>query len=579
MVWSLVLALGLIWSLQHAWVSDDIFITFRYCDNVLAGHGPVYNVGERSEGYTHFLWFCLLTLGRAVGVEPGLLGKYLSIPAFVATWILLVSLSARLFPGRGGIWGAPVAALAWAAHEDVRLFASGGLETAAFLFAMLLGFTIVCTSSHPRKSMLAAWAYAIATLLRPEGLLFSGLAGLFLFWRSRWSWRQALQFGLVWLALVAPLFLFRLSYYGYPFPNPYYAKSGSLANWPQGLVYMWTYFGSYFVLLAAVLALFPLLRTALRRGAGGALAAAAPAMGLAFVCASASVFYVTRVGGDFMFARFYLPATPFLLLLCEYLVQHLPRPGWRVGGAVFVVGLVLFGGVRKQWLFSDKRHVRGIVDEPQYYPDRRLDDIRGMADGIDRCLGDTGAVLLVQGGQASLAYYAKFPVAVERYGLTDAHIAHSPAPPIRGRPGHEKLADAQYIYDRRVNLRIHYRPVRSLSQYVQIGLPWKNGIVFGEIIVYDRELMEALKLCPGARFLDFPRWLERDYLPNIDRRLPIQMARDYDDFKRFYFKWNPDPEGLQEKLENELARRGVEPLPEQALRPDYFQDTGRPTGD
>ena len=30
-----------------AWVSDDAFITFRVVDNALAGHGLVWNVGER----------------------------------------------------------------------------------------------------------------------------------------------------------------------------------------------------------------------------------------------------------------------------------------------------------------------------------------------------------------------------------------------------------------------------------------------------------------------------------------------------------------------------------------------------
>src|SRR5262245_21524173 len=43
-----------------AWVSEDAFITFRYVANVLAGHGPVFNVGERVQGYTHPLWFILL---------------------------------------------------------------------------------------------------------------------------------------------------------------------------------------------------------------------------------------------------------------------------------------------------------------------------------------------------------------------------------------------------------------------------------------------------------------------------------------------------------------------------------------
>ena len=35
------------WS--HRWASDDSYIDFRVVHNVLAGHGPVFNVGERVE--------------------------------------------------------------------------------------------------------------------------------------------------------------------------------------------------------------------------------------------------------------------------------------------------------------------------------------------------------------------------------------------------------------------------------------------------------------------------------------------------------------------------------------------------
>ena len=574
-LWLLAGVVAIVWAILHAWIGDDIYITFRYCDNVLAGHGPVYNPGERSEGYTHFLWFVLLTIGRALHVPAHLLGKYLPLPFYAACLVLLVLLSRRLFPRRGGLLGVPVAALAWAAHTDARIYASSGLETAAYIAALLLGFYFLCASTHPRRVLLAAWAYAIATLLRPDGLLYAGCAGLFLLLRDGVRARSWRDFGLVWVALVLPLFAFRMLYYGYPLPNPYYAKSGNLANWPQGWAYLWTYFGAYFVLLLSPFAVWPLVRRWRRGDAPERTRAAALLFGL--VTAGANIFYVTRVGGDFMYARFYLPATPFLLLGLEALVHALPRPAWRLGATAVVVALVLFAAVRKQSWFSERRHVHSIVDEPQYYPDARLDDLRAQAKSLERCLRGTDAVLMVQGGQASLAYYAGFPVAVERYGLTDVHIAHSQAPPIRGRPGHEKLADAQYIFDRGVNFRIHNRAPISLAPFTQFGVPWSNGMIYGEIIYYDRPLMEQLKSCPGIRFLDFPLWLQYDYLPRLATLQPDRVARDYNHFMRFYFDHNPDPEGLRAKLDAAMAAHGIAKLPPEPLQPDYFKDTGRPT--
>ena len=35
LLWILCGAAALGWAIAHAWIGDDIYITFRYCDNVL----------------------------------------------------------------------------------------------------------------------------------------------------------------------------------------------------------------------------------------------------------------------------------------------------------------------------------------------------------------------------------------------------------------------------------------------------------------------------------------------------------------------------------------------------------------
>ncbi len=45
-----LLALGLARAAALAWVCDDSFISIRYAQNLLDGHGLVYNAGERVEG-------------------------------------------------------------------------------------------------------------------------------------------------------------------------------------------------------------------------------------------------------------------------------------------------------------------------------------------------------------------------------------------------------------------------------------------------------------------------------------------------------------------------------------------------
>src|SRR5690554_8042558 len=55
---------------QQRWMSDDGFINLRVVHNLLAGHGPVFNIGERAEAYTSTLWLGVIALFSALGIRP-----------------------------------------------------------------------------------------------------------------------------------------------------------------------------------------------------------------------------------------------------------------------------------------------------------------------------------------------------------------------------------------------------------------------------------------------------------------------------------------------------------------------------
>ena len=54
-------------ALQNAWIADDAYISFRFAANWANGLGPVWNAGERVEGYTNPLWVALAALGEWLG--------------------------------------------------------------------------------------------------------------------------------------------------------------------------------------------------------------------------------------------------------------------------------------------------------------------------------------------------------------------------------------------------------------------------------------------------------------------------------------------------------------------------------
>ena len=239
---SLPLIVGLVEAVRRAWVCDDVFISFRYVDQLLRGNGLVFNPGERVEGYTHFLWVMVLAVGGRLGLELVELGRYLPIAAYAA---VLVILARRSWLRRDLALGLPLAAWCVALHRDMQIFASSGLETAPFTLLVLVGLLTV-TSSTPRIA-LAGVVYALATLMRPEGALYTGCAGAYVLWRER-SWRPAWRFSAAWLAMMLPFLAFRLVYYGQLLPNTYYAKSAGRAYWSQGWIYARLYFETYAVL-------------------------------------------------------------------------------------------------------------------------------------------------------------------------------------------------------------------------------------------------------------------------------------------------------------------------------------------
>ena len=54
--------IGLYVAIGRASVIDDAYISFRYAKNLAEGNGLVYNIGQRVEGYTNFLWTLLIAL-------------------------------------------------------------------------------------------------------------------------------------------------------------------------------------------------------------------------------------------------------------------------------------------------------------------------------------------------------------------------------------------------------------------------------------------------------------------------------------------------------------------------------------
>ena len=120
-----------------AWLTDDAFISFRYAQNMAQGHGLIYNLGERVEGYTNFLWTVLAALVLWLGGDI----SWWAYAAGMLLGLLIVLLSFKLAAQLlGDAWGL-VAALIVATNQGLLIYTTrgAGLETGLFTFLGLAG--------------------------------------------------------------------------------------------------------------------------------------------------------------------------------------------------------------------------------------------------------------------------------------------------------------------------------------------------------------------------------------------------------------------------------------------------------
>src|SRR5512146_354980 len=99
----ILIAHSLVWN----FVTDDAFISFVYSRN-LARHGQlVFNLGERVEGYTNFLWTLMLAGFLKVGLSPETMSRVLGTYFGVST-MLVCALGSRWLRGdtEGSAWDA-----------------------------------------------------------------------------------------------------------------------------------------------------------------------------------------------------------------------------------------------------------------------------------------------------------------------------------------------------------------------------------------------------------------------------------------------------------------------------------------
>lgn len=309
-----VLVLGaLVW--KYRTMYDDGFINLHVVQQVLAGHGPVFNTGQRVEAFTSPLWlFVLVVLGLVtpfhlewIAVVTGMLLTLLGVTlAIFGSMRLYRRTSPRAF-------FLPLGTLILVGVFALWTLATTGLETGltcAWIGACCFLLARWATSGAD-VPWYAAVVLGLGPLVRPELLLDSLVfLGLLLFMqRSTQTWRGRVRLIVAMAALPFCYQVFRMGYYGQLVSTTAVAKEAAGPRLGSGLRYLWNFlepYGLLFPLAAVAVGAYLPLATALRRKGGEArtlaVVLALPLAGLL------NAGYIVLVGGDYMHARLLLPA-------------------------------------------------------------------------------------------------------------------------------------------------------------------------------------------------------------------------------------------------------------------------------
>jgi len=438
---------------------DDSFISLRYSQRLLEGHGLTWTDGPAVEGYSNLLWVV------AVAV-PGLFGSELVPSARVVGQLSTMAvLAALVFDRRGLPWRQQLSTLFGcaliAASGAIAAWSIGGLEQPLLLG--LVCWALVLFRERMEDPMLgwrALWPIGallgLAALTRPDAPLFAAVLGLSLFVLrgvSRSTVREGLLLAVLPTVAVLGQLAFRLAYYDDWVPNTFRVKvAPTMGRLAQGWDYVERSSLSQEVFLIAGLLLSLVALTALstRRRA-------LPV----FLCLVAWTAYVTLVGGDFFPQRRQL--LPSVVLVAWLIADGLfamaqLRGRWALVSAV--LGLLLVS-----------HHAWAQVGDPER--DRAIHErwhVGGRPIGLFlRHHFEHAQPLLAVDAAGSLPYYSHLPC-LDLLGLNDRYLAHHrPEAFGHGLIGHE-LGDANYVLAREPDLIAFWGPHGSRKGRWKAGL-------------------------------------------------------------------------------------------------------------
>ena len=231
--WSIAIAAALAYlSVQWLfwdWTVDDAAITFAYSENLVRGAGLVLHAGQaHEEGYSSTLWMLILACASWLGFRIDLAAKVLGV-VLGALCVLTTMYVCTILENKSHSRMPLLLAAVVCVGAPFIIWSGSGLEhpLQALLFVVIVAL--------PLFNIPLIWPTALClgalTLLRPETpLVVVAVVATYVIDQASAGRRALIR---LWPMIAAPIFvgaallIFRLYYFGVPYPNPYYAKAST----------------------------------------------------------------------------------------------------------------------------------------------------------------------------------------------------------------------------------------------------------------------------------------------------------------------------------------------------------------
>jgi arabinofuranosyltransferase len=419
-------------------MTDDAYISLRYSQRLLEGHGLTWNNMRPVEGYTNLLWVLLCAGLGALGIPLPLAAHLLGIATTLAILVAVVVYIYRNYPQRLRFFSSLIACSALVLSSPFSMWSLGGLEQ-PLLAGMLVwaAFLMLGWLEQPQSSISInptlgiGFLLGLACLSRADAAMFTAA-----FFTAAVIADGVSVRSILYRARVLPIpilffigqLIFRKTYYHEWVPNTAFVKVAFTGHrLYTGLRYACyaTKVDSVFLLLVAAGA-YALWRAGRQKQVKFLIT-----IGVAWTA------YLILIGGDIFPAyRHFEPVIAlfgFLVAGCGLLAVD-SAGVWKRGAIAGLIAATAL--VATSDAMSDQEHW-----EPQ---GESLGLFLNQAFGAQQPLLSSDAAGVVP-------FFAHIPV-LDPLGLNDYHIAHE-ASRSRGHGwvGHE-LGDGKYILDQKPDL-------------------------------------------------------------------------------------------------------------------------------